>query len=328
MAVALLLGMRKIFTRKLLFLLGLILVTLLAGTLGYVYIEGWPWLDSLFMTVITLSTIGYGESHPLDTAGRVFTIALIVLGTGVLGYGLSSLTLLLFQGDLPLYFKRKKMEKVIARFSEHVILCGLSRTGLYTLEEMVRSGQQVVVIERSDATAAQLEVRGIPYIVGDATQDANLLAAGVGQAHGLITCLTSDAENAFVIVTAKSLNPHIVTISKAENESTRKKLISIGADKVVVPSMLGGLSMANSVLRPETQRFFETLHHRYPDTFSAEIVTAGSQWDDRPLHDYLSAQDSRLLVVALEHPGEEVQFGPSPDTLLKTDTAIMVIRNR
>ncbi|TDR71602.1 potassium channel family protein [Paludibacterium purpuratum] len=320
--------MRKKFTRKLLYLLGLLLATLLAGTLGYTLIEGWSVLDSLFMTVITLSTIGYGEVHPLDTGGRIFTILLIVLGTGVVGYGISSLTLMLFQGDLPLYLKRKKMEKVIARFSGHVILCGLSRTGLYTLEEIERSGHQVVVIERNDAIANQLEARGVPYIVGDATQDANLLAAGIDQAQAIITCLTSDAENAFVIVTAKSLNPAITTISKAENESTRKKLTAVGADKVVVPSMLGGMSMANSVLRPETQRFFETLHNRYPDTFKAEIITTEEQWDGQPLQDYQAAQGGRLLIVALEHPGEEVQFGPGPDTLLKTGTAIMIIRNR
>ncbi|MBV8046321.1 MAG: potassium channel protein [Paludibacterium sp.] len=320
--------MKKLFTRKLLFLLTLLLATVLAGTLGYMLIEGWSLLDSLFMTVITVSTIGYGEVHPLDTGGRVFTIILIILGVGAVGYGISSLTLMLFQGDLPLYLKRKKMEKVIARFSDHVILCGLSRTGLYTLDEMTRSGHRVVVIERDIAIATQMEERDIPYIVGDATQDANLLAAGVAQAQAIITCLTSDAENAFVVVTAKSLNTAITAISKAENESTRKKLLAVGADKVVVPSMLGGLSMANSVLRPESQRFFETLHERYPDTFKAEIITAEPRWAGQTLQHFQAEQDGRLLVVALEHPGEEVQFSPSPDTSLKAGTAIMLIRNR
>jgi voltage-gated potassium channel len=319
--------MKRTFVRKLLFLLGLITAVLLAGTVGYEAVEGWSPLDSLFMTVITLSTIGYGETHALDRDGQIFTMILIAFGTGVVGYGISSMTLMLFQGDLPHYFKRRKMEKVIARLSGHVILCGLSRTGLYTLGEIERSGRKVVVIERDEAAAAQLEGREIPCIIGDATQDENLLAAGVREARAIITCLTSDAENAFVVVAAKSLNPSLTAVSKAETESAGRKLSAVGSDKVVVPSMLGGLSMANTVLRPETQHFFETLHSRYPDTFHAEIVPAGPQWAGATLYAFSSAQPQRVLVIALEQPGGEIQFGPSPDTMLEAGSAIMLIRN-
>lgn len=320
--------MKKTFGRKLLFLLGLILATLCAGTMGYVLIEHWSPLDSLFMTVITLSTIGYGETHPLDINGQLFTIVLIVFGTGVLGYGVSSLTLMLFQGDLPNYLKRRKMEKVIAHISGHIIICGLSRTGLYTLGEIERTGHRVVVIERNEATVAVLEGRDIPYIIGDATDDENLLDAGVMRASAIITCLTSDAENAFVVVAAKSLNPTIQAVSKAETESARKKLTAVGTDKVVVPSMLGGMTMANTVIRPETQHFFEVLHNRYPDTFSAELLRADPEWEGRRLADFLGEQTQRLVVIALEQPDSAVEFDPSPDTLLHAGTAIMAIRNR
>ena len=321
--------MKKTFTRKLLFLLGLLLATLCAGTLGYMWVEGWSLLDSLFMTVITLSTIGYGEPHALSRAGQIFTIVLIVFGTGLVGYGLSTLTVMLFQGDLPNYLKRRKMDKVITRISDHIIICGLSRTGLYTLGEIERSGHKVVVIERDPVTIAKhLEDRDTPHIGGDATADENLLAAGIMRARAIITCLTSDADNAFVVVTAKSLNPAIHTVSKAESESSRKKLIAVGTDKVVIPSMLGGLSMANTVVRPETQHFFETLHTRYPDTFSAEFRYADAHWDMRPLAEFTAQQDARMVVIALEHPGGEVEFDPAPGALLHTGTAIMVIINR
>ena len=319
--------MKKTYTRKLLFLLALLLAILLAGSAGYHWIEGWSLLDSLFMTVITISTIGYGLPHPLSAAGRVFTIALIIFGTGLAGYGISSLTLMLFQGDLPNYLKRKKMEKSIQRISGHIILCGLSRTGLYTLSEIQRTARQVVVVERDGQALARLGDQEIPHIVGDATDDANLLAAGIERAEAIITCLTSDAENAFVIVTAKSLNPAILTVSKAESENTRKKLISVGCDKVVVPSMLGGLSMANSVVRPETQHFFETLHKRYPDTLQAELLIAGSEWNGRSLREFTDGQTSRTLVIAFEHPGCEVQFDPPGDALLQEGTSLMVIRS-
>lgn len=320
--------MKRTFARKLLFLLGLILITLCIGTIGYMLIEGWSALDSLFMTVITLSTIGYGESHPLNTDGRIFTILLIIFGTGVVGYGISSLTVMLFQGDLPNYLKRRKMEKVIARISDHIIICGLSRTGLYTLGEIERSGHHVVVIERDESTLVKLEGRDIPYILGDATLDENLLSAGVKQARAIITCLTSDAENAFVVVTAKSLNPNITAISKAETENTRKKLTSIGADKVVIPSMLGGLSMANSVIRPETQHFFETLHSKHTDNFHAALLTVDAPWAGRTLAEFAAERDPRSVIIALEQPNSEVEFNPSPETQLQAGTAIMVISNR
>lgn len=319
--------MRQSFARKLIFLSSLIGFVVMAGTTGYILIEGWSVLDSLYMTVITLATIGYGETHQLDAAGRLFTIALIVFGTGVVGYGISSVTLMLFQGDLPNYLKRRKMEKIIARISGHIIVCGLSRTGKYALDELVQSGQSVVVIERDEASTLYLEGRDIPYIVGDATEDENLIAAGVDKAKAVITCLTADAENAFVVVSARNLNAKLQIVSKAETESSRNKLLAVGADKVVIPSRLGGSNLANMVVRPETLHFFEHLHSRYPNTFSAELFNASAVWHGRRLEEFVEFKDSRMLVIALEHPGGEIEFNPSPDAILLEGTSIMVINN-
>jgi voltage-gated potassium channel len=319
---------KRTFTKKLLWLLGGLLAMVISGTLGYMLIEGWGWFDSLFMTIITLSTIGYGETHPLSQAGRGFTILLIIFGTGGAGYGLSSLALLLFQGDLPNYMKRRKMEKIIGRMSNHIVLCGLSRTGLYALSELERSGQQMVVIERDEAACiSRLGESDLPYINGDATSDENLIAAGIERASAIITCLTSDAENAFVVVTAKSLNPAIMSISKAESESTRKKLLAVGTDRVVVPSRLGGMSLASHVIRPETLNFFEHLHSRYPDTFRAELRHLDDVWEGSTLHTYILSQDTPLMVIALEHPGGEVEFNPARDALLHAGSSIMAISN-
>lgn len=318
---------RQNFARKLVFLLCLLLIALCAGTSGYMLIEGWSLLDSLFMTVVTLSTIGYGETHHLSTAGQVFTIILIVSGTGVVGYGLSSLTLMLFQGDLPNYLKRRKMEKIIARISGHIILCGLSRTGMYSLNEIERSGRQIVVIEKDEAQLVKLEGRDIPYIVGDASADNNLLAAGVNQAQAIITCLSSDAENAFVVVTAKSLNPSIFAVSKSESESARKKLTSVGCDKVVIPSMLGGMTMASTVLRPEALHFFEILRSHYNNSFRAELLSAGAEWEGRTLGEFSAQQTVSMVVIALEHPDGLVEFDPANDALLHEGTAIMAVSN-
>lgn len=319
--------MESSFTRKLLFLSGLILATVCTGTAGYMLIEGWSLFDSIYMTVITLATIGYGETHPLTDGGRLFTISLIVFGTGVLGYGISSLTLMLFQGDLPLLLKRRKMEKRIARLDQHIIICGLSRTGLYTLEELSSAGHDVVVIEKNEALAQQLDSRDVPYIVGDATADEHLVAAGVAKARALVTCLTSDAENAFVVVTAKNLNPSIKAVSKAETETSRRKLLTVGADRVVIPSHLGGVNMANMVARPETLHLFEQLQQRFPKAFHARLFSVGPESDGRRLGEFEPTQPQNVMVIALEHPGGEVEFNPSPETTLKSGSSVMAIIN-
>ena len=150
---------------------------------------------------------------------------LIIFGTGVMGYGISSLTLLLFQGDLPHYLRVRKMDKIISRLENHIIICGLSRTGLYALEELTRSGHDVVIIEKSEAQIQQwLGGRERPYIVGDATEDDNLLAAGIERAQAIITSLTSDADNAFVVVTARSLNSQLSIVSKSRNRKRPQKV--------------------------------------------------------------------------------------------------------
>ncbi|NDV12313.1 potassium channel family protein [Crenobacter caeni] len=317
--------MGKALTRKLLLLTALLGAVILTGTSGYALIEGWPLFDSLYMTVITLATIGYGETHPLSQAGRAFTIALVFFGTGVVGYALSSLTLLLFQSDLPQILKRRAMEKEIARLQGHIIVCGLSHTGLAAIDELTHSGHPVVAVERDEAAARALDPLDIPYIVGDATEDANLTAAGALNARALISCLTSDAENAFVIVTARTLNPQLMLVAKAETEASRRKLLAVGAHKVVVPSYLGGVNLANLVVNPETLHFFERLHTRYPNTFRAEVVPVHPEWDGKQLGECLSLDDGRTMVIALETPGEDVLFNPGPATRLQNGASLMII---
>ncbi|MEQ6290909.1 potassium channel family protein [Vogesella sp. GCM10023246] len=318
--------MGRALALKLVSLLGLIMAVVVMGTLGYHLLEGWSVFDSLYMTVITLATIGYGETHALDNVGRIFTILLIIFGTGVVGYGLSSLTLMLFQGDLPVYLRKKKMDKLISRLENHVVICGLSRSGLYALEELHQAGHNIVVIEQNEAHAAQLlAAYGTPYIVGDATEDANLLAAGIARARALITSLTSDANNAFVVVTARSLNPQLTIVSKAETESARKKLQAVGANQVVIPSYLGGMNMASLVANPQTMHFFERLHSRYPHAFRAEVLPVLDEWVGRSIAECLPIAAGNMMVIAVELPGGEVQFNPPLATILHRDESLMVI---
>ena len=318
--------MRHNFPRKIIFLSSLVFAALLFGTSGYMLVEGWSFSDSLFMTVITLATIGYGETHTLSLAGRYFTIALVVFGTGVVGYGISSLTLMLFQGDLPIYLRRKKMEKLISRMRGHTIICGLSHTGRYALEELLSTQHQVVVIEKDEANTAMLDERDVPFIIGDAAEDENLNAAGIAHARALISCLSADADNAFVVVTAKNLNSAIMAVAKAENESSRKKLLAVGADNVVIPSHLGGMNMANIVAHPETLHFFEHLHQRYPHQFRAQIHVLDAQWEGQTLGRFMeSGLNGKTMVIALERSPGEVEFSPGPEVIMHSGESLLLI---
>jgi len=318
--------MRHNFPRKIIFLSSLVFAALLFGTSGYMLVEGWSFSDSLFMTVITLATIGYGETHTLSLAGRYFTIALVVFGTGVVGYGISSLTLMLFQGDLPIYLRRKKMEKLISRMRGHTIICGLSHTGRYALEELLSTQHQVVVIEKDEANTAMLDERDVPFIIGDAAEDENLNAAGIAHARALISCLSADADNAFVVVTAKNLNSAIMAVAKAENESSRKKLLAVGADNVVIPSHLGGMNMANIVAHPETLHFFEHLHQRYPHQFRAQIHVLDAQWEGQALGRFMeSGLNGKTMVIALERSPGEVEFSPGPEVIMHSGESLLLI---
>jgi voltage-gated potassium channel len=152
----------------------------------------------------------------------------------------------------------------------------------------------------------------IPFIVGDASEDENLSAAGITHAHALISCLSADADNAFVVVTAKSLNSKVLAVAKAENESSRKKLLAVGADNVVIPSHLGGMNMANIVAHPETLHFFEHLHHRYPNQFRAQVHVLDERWEGLPLERFLKdGFDGKAMVIALERSPGEVEFSPA-----------------
>ena len=229
------------------------------GTLGYVLIEGWRWNDALYMTIITLSTVGYGEVGRLSDAGRTFSMVLIVLGVGGAAYTFSVVTDFIVAGELRGFLRRQRMVKGIARMREHYIICGYGRVGQQVVEGLLANHFGVVVIDTEPEIAEELDARDIPYLIGDASNDDLLRQAGVVQAAGVCTCLPSDAANVFTILTARSLNPNLYIISRGNVAESDHKLRMAGANQVINPYTITGHRMAAQLMHPGVVEFLEVV---------------------------------------------------------------------
>jgi voltage-gated potassium channel len=299
----------------------------LSGILGYSIIEGWSLFDSLYMTVITIASVGYGEVHPLSFEGRLFTIILILCGSATLIYGLSILTAFIVEGDLTDILRRRKMIKRIAGLEKHFIVCGMSATGRYVIDELKKTGRSFVVIDRDPERIRQLSDEGILNIEGDATNDAVLQAANIGTAGGLLTTLHADSDNLFVVVTARGLNPSLKIIAKAINEESERKLRQVGADSVVMPNFIGGLRMASEMIRPSVVSFLDTMLRSHDKTLRVEEINIP---DDSPLKGK-SLADSAILdmegvtVVAVSDGKGPYIFNPSRKRLLSVGDVVIVM---
>lgn len=315
-----------ILLRKIAGILFLLLILLISGAAGYMLIEGWSFFDGLYMTVITVASVGYGETHPLSGNGRFFTILLILCGSSILLYSLSVITAFFVEGELTDVLKRMKMKKAIDLLQGHVIVCGESQTGRYVIDELLKTHKPLVVVETDKNKIAGLLAREIPHVEGDATSDAVLQAAGVERASGLITTLHTDAENLFVVLTAKGLNPDLRVISKAVDEESRLKLKKIGADGVVMPNAIGGLRMASEIIRPAVVSFLDLMLHAKDQTIRVEEIPVGpdSPFAGKTLEEtgILSLPD--VTVVALMQDGA-YRFNPPRDTVVRDGTVIIVM---
>ncbi len=295
---------------RLLSVAGMLVACLVAGTLGYRLIEGWPLLDGLYMTVITLATVGYGETHPLSTSGRLFTMFLIMGGIGLVPYGFSTLTAILVEGELSEALRRRRMEKDISKLSGHYVVCGAGHTGGVICAELRKTGRDFVVVDRDGETVAKLAERlggEFPHIIGDGTEDEVLRKAGVERAAGVFAVLASDQDNAFVVLSAKVLNPRARVLACQKTLGVREKLLRSGADGVVDPEFIGGLRLASEMIRPITVGFLDSMlrekgsHVRFDEV----TVPSDSPFVGREISELKGAQGEAPLLVAVVAAGSD-----------------------
>jgi voltage-gated potassium channel len=307
---------------RILVLLGLIL---LVGVLGYHLIEGWPFFDALYMTVITLATVGYGETHPLSTAGRAFTLLLILGGMGIILYGLTEITTFIVEGEMSGILRRRRMNRTINKLSNHYILCGWGNTGYYVLEELLRTRRPAVVVEKDLAKVNKLAEKGVLVVEGDATNDASLVSAGIKRAEGLITTLPTDRDNLFVVITARGLNPTLRTIAKIDEVSSRDKFLRSGASAAISSDFIGGLRMVSEMVRPETTNFLDSML-RDSSALRVEDVQLGarSRFANKPLGSCDVFTKAGVLVLSVKQ-GAAFRFNPPPSTVLNAGDTLVVI---
>ena len=303
---------------------GLLAVLLVLGSLGFVWLEGWNFFDALYMTVTTLTTVGYGETHPLDQVGRIYNMVLILTGRGVLFYIVGSLARVVVEGELHAVFGRRQLIKHIRKLKNHHILCGFGRIGEIIAQQLKDRGLSLVVIENDPALLARLEASGYYFINGDATREEVLMEAGIERAKGLISVVSTDADNVYVVLTARSLNPQLFIVARGEDNSSEQKLLRAGANKVESPYQMGGQKMAHTILHPTVVTFMELAMKEGVDWSMEEIaVGPASPLQGVPLADSGIRQNLNLILVAIKRADGEMLFNPSHETpILAGDTLI------
>jgi voltage-gated potassium channel len=234
-----------------------ILAVLAIGTLGFMLIEGWGFLDALYMSVTTMATVGFGEIHPLSQTGRAFTIALIILGVGGALYLLTTMMQFVFEGHLGRNLERRRMDRRIEQLRQHFILCGLGRVGRQVAQDFKEAGVQFIVVDNSQQAIDNVTSLGYLWVRGDATDDDTLRRAGIERARGLVTCVQSDSDNIFVTLSARALRADLFIVARGNNDDAAPKLRRAGADRVVSPYSIGGRQMAMLATRPAAVEFVD-----------------------------------------------------------------------
>ena len=316
--------------RNALQIISLLLLILLAGTLGYHFIEGWSLFDALYMTVITLATVGYGETHPLSTAGRVFTLFLILGGMGIILFGVSELTQFIVQGGIGGILRRRNMERTIKKISNHYILCGAGKNGHYVLEELIRTKRKVVAVEKDPKKVQALIDRGIPTIEGDASNDNILRSAGIDRALGLVSTLPEDKDNLFVVITARGLNPDLRIVAKVDDVEVREKFFRSGANSAVSAASIGGLRMASELIRPDTTTFLDSMMRDNSSMRVDEVkVGATTHYRGKSINqcDVLASSDIVLVSMRRGSAQRDFIFNPPPNTIMNTGDTLILIGN-
>lgn len=311
------------FQLALLLLVGLLGV----GAAGYVLLEGMTVVEGLYMTVITLTTVGFGEVRPLSEQGRVFTMILILLGVSVSAYALRNAAEIAVGDRLWLSLGERDVTKQLETISNHFIICGYGRMGREIANEFQRRGEPFVIVDQDEAVRTELLEDHMPHVIGDATMDEALMEAGIERAQGLLAVVNSDADNVLIVLSAKGLNSQVKVVARAATEEMERKLRRAGADSVTSPYVIGGQRMAFALVRPAVYDFLNTVV--YSEELHIEMgqlrVRAGSPLVGRNLRQTALRSRWDVIVVAIVEASGRIVISPDPNRLLDVNDTLIVV---
>jgi voltage-gated potassium channel len=304
-----------------------ILGTIAFGTIGYKLIMGWQWFDCFYFTVVTITTIGYGEPAGMTETGRYFTVVLILTGVGTIGYALSVAGRAVLEFELVSAFGKRKMFKDISKLTGHFIVCGCGRMGTRVIKEMEKRGVDFVVIESNEQIAERMLNQGHLVLMGDATKDEVLRGAGVERARGLVCAVADDPDNLYITLAARDINRELRIVARANDEGALNRLLKAGADKVVSPVITGSNQMAQMLLRPAVADFIELA--TMTDMLELEMeqveIQASSPFVGRALKDTGFRSDLDIIIIAIKRAEGHMLFNPSADTRIEANDSLVAI---
>lgn len=322
--------MQRRLVRRFVVIAGLLGIILSAGTIGFVLIEGYSWFDAFYMTLTTITTVGYQEIRPLSHAGRVFNSFLILFGVSTMFLAVGAMTQTIIELELQDRSGKRRTKRMIDQLHDHFIVCGYGRVGRNASYEFQRSNIPFLVIDRNEQRVAKAAAAGMLAIVADATQDASLREAGVLRAKGLIAALPSDAENLFIILSAKTLNPKLTVVTRASEEEAEEKLRRAGADTVFTPYAMTGRQLADSLLRPHVVEFLDFGRSNIGSKVTMEqvSVTPGAELTRKTVGQLLELRKSGVIVLAIRKQGGETTFNPPPELEISAGDVLIVMGQR
>jgi len=314
--------------RKFVVVLILFCMVILSGTFGYMTLEGLAFWDAMYLTIITIATVGYGDMVPIHPAGKIFTIFLVFAGAGLVMYTISKITEAMVEGSLQKILERRKMDKKIAGLNGHYIICGFGRIGQVICELLDEAGRPFLVIERDTDVLKEIDEAGYLAIQGEASEDDILLAAGIERASGLIAVVSTDADNLYITLTARGLNPSLFILARSSGSpGTRTKLLRAGASKVISPYYIGARRMAQLILRPTVTDFIDLAMYAGELGLRLEEipVSSGAAFVNKNLMDSGIRKRYDVIVVAIKREDGRMHFNPKPDTMILAGDIMIVL---
>ena len=311
--------------------LGVLVSLIVIGTVGYHLIEGWEIIDCLYMTIITIATVGFKEVGPLSTGGKIFTMGLIVTSLSSLAYVGTSIARFVFDGDLANYIKTYRVDKKIEKLKNHVIIVGYGRNGEQAAIELAEHGVDFVIVDKRDNVISRIrEDRELLYIKGDATHEEVLEQAGIYEARALIATTPDDADNVFVVLTARSMNPGLTVISRASEMGSQMKLKRAGATNVIMPERIGGQRMAKLVHQPDVVEFLEYIILQKTQDVNLEEVSCrnlAQQYVGKSILELKVREISGANIIGIKTGGARYIFNPDPKMIVSRNDQLFVLGN-